>query len=126
MISDGDGPYIPGVSDCTWFIAPPGATTLYLTFSSLVLGGADGLDPDQLQISVCKDLECLEPVDVVGSPFSKMDDHLKRYDLCAAHGRSKGPFSDLFDYCFQINWNGKTVADIEVLTELIAVQCSRQ
>jgi hypothetical protein len=32
-ISDGDGPYIPGVDNCTWLIAPSGATKLAIAFS---------------------------------------------------------------------------------------------
>lgn len=77
MISDGDGPYFPGVSDCTWIIAPTGASTLYLTLSSLVLGGAGGDEDDQLEISVCEDINCLSPINIPGSPFSQSSSRIK-------------------------------------------------
>ena len=70
-ISDNDGPYTPGEDDCSWIIAPTGASRIHLVISKLELGGLDGKDHEELQIAVCRDIECRNPVDILGSPFTE-------------------------------------------------------
>jgi hypothetical protein len=72
-ISDNDGPYIPGEDDCSWIIAPTGATRIHLVISKLQLGGLEGKDHEELQIAVCQDIHCRNPVDiqVQRSPFNE-------------------------------------------------------
>jgi hypothetical protein len=79
-ITDGDGPYTPGVDDCTWLIAPPGAKQLQLTLSKLELGGDGGEDNDMLEIVICKDRGCTEFQHITGSPFDKRSETLYSYD----------------------------------------------
>lgn len=69
-ITDDDGPYIPGEDDCSWIIAPTGASRIHLTISKLELGGLDGYDIEELQIVVCQDIECSHPMHIDGSPFN--------------------------------------------------------
>jgi hypothetical protein len=71
IITDGDGPYQPGIDDCTWTIAPPGAKLLYLTFKKLSLGGNSGQDDEQLEIVACESIACSFPQNIPMSPFSQ-------------------------------------------------------
>jgi hypothetical protein len=79
-ITDGDGSYTPGVDDCSWLIAPPGAKQLQLTFSKLEFGGDGGEDNEKLEIVVCKDRGCTEFQHIPGSPFDKRSDALLSYN----------------------------------------------
>ena len=76
IVTDGDGPYQPGITDCTWTIAPQEATALYLTFSKLSLGGTTGDNQEQLEIMACESLACKSPIHIPGSPFSERSDIL--------------------------------------------------
>ena len=71
IITDGDGPYQPGVDDCTWTIAPPGADRLFLTLSKLSLGGISGNDDEELEIVACESIACVFPQNIPRSPFSQ-------------------------------------------------------
>jgi hypothetical protein len=71
IITDGDSLHKPGFNDCTWTIAPPGATTLFLTFLKLSLGGTSGKDDEQLEIVTCESIACSSPQQIPRSPFSQ-------------------------------------------------------
>ena len=71
IVTDGDGSYQPGVDDCTWTIAPPGATQLYLTISQLRLGGTVGDDDEELEIVACESTACNFPENIPRSPFTQ-------------------------------------------------------
>jgi hypothetical protein len=84
IISDNDGPYLPGEDDCSWMIAPTGASRIYLTITKLELGGMDGNAREELRIEVCQDFECRNPVDVAGSPFDQNSDYFAQQHMCGA------------------------------------------
>jgi hypothetical protein len=71
IITDGDGPAPKSFDDCTWTIAPPGATKIFLTFSTLSLGGYSGSDDEKLEIVACESIACNFPSDIPRSPFSQ-------------------------------------------------------
>jgi hypothetical protein len=71
IITDGDGAYTPDVDDCTWTVAPPGATKIFLTFTKLSLGGNAGNDDEQLEIVTCESIACNFPENIPRSPFSQ-------------------------------------------------------
>ena len=81
VVTDGDGPYIPGIDDCTWIIAPDGASTIYLTFSTLILGGAGGNDPETLELASCNDIACTSPIIILGSPYAQTSVKIPWYVL---------------------------------------------
>lgn len=93
-ISDGDGPYIPGEDDCSWIIAPTGARSIHLVISKLELGGLDSSDNEELRIVVCKDMECINPVDIAGSPFDQNSDYFSVLHPCTMESRWMYPSSD--------------------------------
>ena len=83
-ITDGDGPYQPGVNEYTWTIAPPGANRLFLTLSKLSLGGIAGNGDEQLEIVSCESIACRSPKNIPKSPFSqrsRKDDFLRLLPL---------------------------------------------
>ncbi len=77
IITDGDGPFLSGVGDCSWTIAPPGATELYLTFSKLSLGGNSGQDDERLEIVACESISCSFPQNIPRSPFSQRSPNMR-------------------------------------------------
>ena len=85
MITDDDGPYVPGEDSCSWIIRPigPGASRIFLVISKLELGGLDSTDYEQLQIEVCQDMECSNPVHIPGSPFDQNSDYFSNVSPCA-------------------------------------------
>ncbi len=86
-ITDDDGPYIPGEVDCSWIIAPTGASRIHLIISKLELGGLDGHDHEELQIAVCQDIECGNPVHIPGSPFDEHSEYFNQVYTCLDHNR---------------------------------------
>ena len=67
MVSDGDGPFIPGIDDCVWIIAPPGADRIHLNF--LFFDMSPDYTYNNVNIDVCDDLACSNPTKLQGSPF---------------------------------------------------------
>lgn len=69
-VTDGDRTYVPW-DDCTWLIAPKEGSKIQITFSKLELGGIAGNDHETLEVMVCQDLACQNPVHVSGSPYDE-------------------------------------------------------
>jgi hypothetical protein len=78
IVTDGDH---DGPNDCTWTIAPPGATMLFLTFTKLSLGGTVGNDEEQLEIVSCESIKCSSPQNIPKSPFSQRSPTLPWFRL---------------------------------------------
>jgi hypothetical protein len=79
-LTDGDRTYAPW-DDCTWFIAPQGASKVQLTFSKLELGGIAGNDHETLEVVVCEDLACRNPVHAPGSPYDEQSNYFNQPNI---------------------------------------------
>ena len=87
IITDGDGSYSPEVDDCTWIIAPPGATKIYVVFTALTPGGPSK-EEEQIEIMACTDKECTSAQHVPGSPFTPQSPGMGWYCLHIAFCRT--------------------------------------
>ena len=70
-ITDDDGAYVPGRSNCTWLIAPPATAYITIYFRKLMLGGAFGRDLESVDIDACLDRDCSTFESIEGSPFNQ-------------------------------------------------------
>jgi hypothetical protein len=73
IVTDGDGPYRPGIDSCVWIIAPAGARSITLNFSFF------NTIPDTVQtvsIDSCLDVLCNKPTPLSGSPYRYLPESL--------------------------------------------------